>query len=87
LKIYALVVLLDNQIIDWKISSKNDPDGLFDLSEYQYIPHISLRTVSKEGTVFEDFEPFFKQWRIHEEHFGITPYAERKIEGINIDYI
>lgn len=87
MKIYAMVVLLDNQIIDWKISSKNDPDGMFDISKYTEIPHTTFKTMSKEGTVFEDFEPFFKQWRIHEEHFGISPYFERKIEGISIDYI
>lgn len=81
MSLYAMVVLVDDKIIDWKITSEiNTKKELEDSKiKYKNIAQKSINVTIMMGEEYMDFEEWFGQWEIYDNHEGIPPfYPEQK---------
>lgn len=76
MKLYGIVILSDEKIIDWTITKYKATIELteFEVFEHNVLNDDNLTVKSIEGDEYTEFQLWFSQWKIHEDFEGEKPY-------------
>jgi hypothetical protein len=80
MNLYAMVVLVDDKIIDWKITTIINAKKELEDSKIKYKDTIkkNINVTIMMGEEYNDFEEWFSQWEIHSDFEGIIPFSQEK---------